>query len=433
MIEFLPEEIPLSAPPIINSGTGWHRGYDWGPGAKSCDVGTRINWRDLEPERDRYDFTKIEELLEDARKRGGRGIVRFRGVASSGIGMPDYMIKLIPKGFTKDWLFNKKPETFCYVPDWNDPNYIERGRALLKAIGAKYNHDQRLGLIDIGMYGRWGEWHSAAIKYPTESGAQEVTEESLKAFVDMHLEAFPDKRLVMMTDNIFGLKYAFSKSDRIGWRRDSYGTDWFQNPERMAIVADRWKTAPVVAEPIGEFKPGNIAFCKKMERQAADFHVATINGINTYHKGQTYSPAEMAAVENAGKNSGFRFSIARISIPEKLFAGHPFVVSAAWENQGVTPAYEKWQVCYQLRSQGSGELKWEGVSSLDLETLLPTGAQPLTIKDSFNLPAGMEPGTYDLAVTVKDRETDYRSPLALAIRGRQLDGTYCVGTVICQK
>lgn len=429
IINFQQVEIPLSDPAIVNSGVGWHLGYEWGPAASSYDVATRIIWRDLEPVRDKYDFTKIEELLNKAQTRGGRANIRFRAVATSGIGVPDYMVALMPKGFWKDWLFNKKPETFAYVPDWNDPDFIERAKALLNAIGKRYNNDPRLGILDIGMYGRWGEWHCSGIKYPTPDGAQEITEENIKAIIDMHIQAFPNKRLVMMTDNLYGLKYALQKSDKIGWRRDSYGTDWFQDPERMEIVRNRWQTAPVVAEPIGEFAPGAIGFCKKMAQQSKEFHVATIHGINTFKKDVKYNDEEIIAVIDAGKNSGFRFLINSISIPQRIAPGVSFLLTANWENGGVTPAYEKWEVVYQLRNQKNGKISWEGISSVDLEKLLPTNGDLINITDTFVLAHGIKKGSYDLVVTVKDKETDYRKPMALAMRNRMDDGGYKLGAV----
>ena len=431
--EFRPVEIPKAEAALLNSGTGWHLGYDWGPGTHSYDIYVRINWRELEPTRDHYDFTKIEDLLQKAEARGGRASLRVRGVATAGIGMPDYMMQLMPKGFMKDWLYNKKPETYAYVPDWNDTNFLERARALLMAIGKKYNPDPRLAFIDVGMYGRWGEWHCAGIQYPAPSGAREITEDNIKAIIDMHLQAFPDKRLVMMTDNLIGLKYALSKSVRMGWRRDSYGTGWFQDPMRMQIVADRWKTAPVIAEPIGDVAPGSLKYFRQMERQAAEFHVATIHGINTFKKGLQYSADEREAVANAGKNSGFRFALVSLAIPEALIPGNTFRVSAVWANQGVTPAYEKWQVVYQIRVPQTGTIVWEGASALDLEKLLPTGAVPFHCNDQMVLPEGCAPAAYDFAVIVKDQETKYRLPLALAIAGRQADGSYKLGTVMCSK
>ena len=383
IVTFRPLVIPLSDPAVVNSGVGWHLGNDWGPGSNSYDVAARIIWRDLETVRDHYDFTKIEELLNKAQSRGGRANIRFRAVATSGIGVPDYMVALMPKGFWKDWLFNKKPETFAYVPDWNDPDFMERAKALLNALGKRYNNDPRLGILDIGMYGRWGEWHCSGIKYPTPEGAQEITEENIRAIIDMHTEAFPNKRLVMMTDNIYGLKYALQKSAKIGCRRDSYGTDWFQDPERMEIVRNRWQTAPVVAEPIGEFAPGAIGFCNKMARQSKEFHVATIHGINTFKKDVKYNENEINTVIQAGKNTGFRFAINSISIPQRIPPGGKFLLTTNWKNEGVTPTYEKWQVVYQLRNQKNGKVLWEGISSVDLEKLLPTNGDLKNITDTF--------------------------------------------------
>jgi hypothetical protein len=81
--------------------------------------------------------------------------------------------------------------------------------------------------VDIGIYGWWGEGHLSAVTYPLPNGAQEATNETQYAIVDMHLEAFKDMQLYAMSDNAIMTLYAFSKSATVGLRRDSLGNPVF--------------------------------------------------------------------------------------------------------------------------------------------------------------------------------------------------------------
>lgn len=67
----------------------------------------------------------------------------------------------------------------------------------------------------------------SAVTYPLPNGAQEATNETQYAIVDMHLEAFKDMQLYAMSDNAIMTLYAFSKSATVGLRRDSLGNPVF--------------------------------------------------------------------------------------------------------------------------------------------------------------------------------------------------------------
>ena len=47
-----------------------------------------------------------------------------------------------------------------WVPAWDSPAFLARAQALVDALGARFNGDQRLGYYDMGLYGHWGEWHT---------------------------------------------------------------------------------------------------------------------------------------------------------------------------------------------------------------------------------------------------------------------------------
>lgn len=61
-----------------------------------------------------------------------------------------YLQQLINAGWTDN--------NGLWMPDWNSDYFIERARKLIHTIGAQYNGDPRIAWIDMGMYGKYGEW-----------------------------------------------------------------------------------------------------------------------------------------------------------------------------------------------------------------------------------------------------------------------------------
>jgi hypothetical protein len=260
---FRPTPIPTTEPDVIGPFRGL---YDWRttPEAPvgSFDTYQRYNWRELEPTRGVYNFSRIDTDMMHARAAGKRHGFRIRAMVSlEGVAVPDYLQTLMPLGWWGDADKNGVNDT--YVPDWNDPDFLSRFEALMTALGARYANHPDLAYIDIAGYGNWGEFHMTPFKPPYPSAAQPATLPTIYRIIDAHLAAFnPNNplgpRLAMMSENSDALMYAFEKSPRIGWRRDSLGSTQFTDnggfaqswnePLRRRIIAQRWKTAPIVVE-----------------------------------------------------------------------------------------------------------------------------------------------------------------------------------------
>jgi hypothetical protein len=130
-----------------------------------------------------------------------------------------------------------------------------------------------------------------------------------------------------------------------------------------------------------------------------------------------------------GKTAGYRYQVRSMTVPEVWVPGGVARVHTEWENVGVAPHYEPTQVVFRLYGSESSTLAWEGRSSVDLQTLLPTGEQPVSVPDLLSLPTDLTPGVYQLRLVVLDPQ-GYRLPLKLALRGRQADGSYFLGNVV---
>jgi hypothetical protein len=395
----------------------------------SFDTYTRYSWRELELSEGVYNYALIDEHLAHARATGKRHAFRVRAMSTGkGVLVPDYIKARMEKGWTSG---------STYVPDWNDPDFLNGFDRLMAALASRYRHHPDLGFIDIGGYGNFGEFHTGGFSSPT-SGAQPATMTSILRIVDAHLKAFnPDDiygpRLIMMTDHPDALRYALGKSPRIGWRRDSLGYVSFtdsgafeqsmEEPLRANLFANRWKTAPVVTEFIAPAKqtiPGTYTLAQQHVR---DFHVSLVGNGNTKDWDSIDSTARQAFL-TAGKLAGYRFELDELAINGTFAAGGGINITSRWENNGNAPAYEPWVAYFQLRM--SGRVLFEAPLYTDFEGLLPTNGAPVSVGDMLTLPANLGGGLYDVHVQVRDQR-GYRSPLPLAIDGRQSDGSFRVG------
>jgi hypothetical protein len=434
-ITFTPTVIPPSDPEIGNPwrGTQYYGDESPPPNWPLVDYYNRWCWRDIEPSQGQYNFAPIEAVLASAKAHGGKGgfAIMPTNPSSGGTCIPDYLMALMPHGA---WYINTNRNLRTYEPDWNDPHYLARLRALVTAIGKRYDNDPRFGWVDVFAYGSWNEWNLSGWL----PGSPVGTPATKQAIVDMNIQAFPHEYLVMNTDghgydgsDYDVLGYALSRSPKMGIRMNCLGySDMggaLQVYQTDPAVAHRWETAPTIVEYCG----------------GPDFRTA-LNQIKTYHFAmigdgaaniksfRSYSASEQNLLMQNYKTSGYRFVLDSLTIPSQIGAGRGFSVTTKWSNVNVTPAYNPWNVMLQLRSR-SGTIAWQEKSSVDLQKLLPTTDasgtdRPLSITDHFNLPKTLASGSYTVSIQIVDPGNYYR-PLQLAIQGKQDDGRYNLGTI----
>lgn len=420
-ITITPVDIPLSDAEIVNPTRGYYRWY--GDEAvpqphPAYDHYTRYDWRQLEPTRGQYDFSAIEQALQTAQQAQARFAFRVMSVNefTSSVTIPDYLKDEAGGSYCK------YGGVRVWVPDWNNAAFIARALALVKALGAHFDGDPRLGYYDMGIYGHWGEWHNGGLCTPPASTATK------RKFIDMQIAAFPHTRILMNSgaNEVDAFLYALSRSLRVGIRVDSLCDPWFdaqftQSPEKLAAVQERWKTAPIVAE-FYSTNPKNIAEC---DAQVRNWHISAIS--NSRLTWNNYSSSEKNALVMMGKHAGYRIVLNDVTYSSTVRSNAMLTISSNWSNTGVAPVYEPFTVIYELRPRRQNQVIWSAVSYLDVQELLPS-TTPRTVTDSFFLSSNIPPGVYTLSVIVKDL-TGYRAPLALAIEGADDTGGYELGNI----
>ena len=363
----------------------------------------QVYWGRIEQADNAWDFTWIEAGLAEAGARGGK--FGFRVMAycpgcwmETRADFPAVTPSFVPR------------QAGGYLPDWNSPGFLGQWRELMAELGRRYGDDPRLGYVDVGGYGSYGEWH-------VDTG-EKVTDRNGLAIVKAVTSAFPDKHVLIntMTPVTFTLK-ALRANRNLGMRTDNLGC-----PDMYSMVAvderlqQVWQTRPFFSEWCTRADPVLGA------EQARQFHISTLSSGNMPWSYETLSSRQRSAYDRAMATVGYRISVRSVTMPDRLAASGRFVVRTAWTNQGTAPTYDDWDVRLTFVSAATGA---SVVTALGrpLKGLVGSGRHAATVRAS-----GLPPGRHQVFLSVVD-PSGYSAPMRLANTGRTASGAYPVGVV----
>lgn len=428
-------QIPLSNKDVTAPLRGLYkwRGSTYNPNFTPIyDVYERFNWKDLEGSKDSYNFSKIDSKLNSLTE-GQKFGMRIRAMENLGNTMPSYMQ-------------TDQYSKICdgqRIPNWDAPAFLERAQALMTALSNKYNKagvHTKFSFIDIGIYGKYGEWHLHGMN--TSCQASSTTQKKL---IDMQVQAFSNIQLLMMY-NTPQAKYLLSqihsndfgpiglRSDTIGDNVLTFNSNITSDSEQFLASYDRWKIAPFVTEFAGESRMNKTTAFETGKMEVTAWHISALGNGNS-HKWDSYDTTTKAEFDLLGKTLGYRF------VPQKLMfyglgRGKQFTLDYSFSNLGVAPSYEPWQVKLRLTRSNDANKKVEFNLGANLRTLMPTLSRitgvdsPQHFREAFTFPSSLPAGTYKVElVAVDTRASNQRKPLQFAINGRQSSGYYNLGTV----
>jgi hypothetical protein len=411
-ITFSPSAIPATIE-IGNPERGpeYYGNADPPPGFPLVQYSHRWCWSYIEPSEGQYNFPLIDDLAAKAKANGGSFGWRImpENDAAPEPCLPQYLSDVVGGGNDVDF---------------NNPYYLERVQAMLDALSQRYANDPRIDLLDMSYEGCYGEWTIAC-------GGIAMTAENRQKLIDMQYSAFPTKRFLMLTNYKDSLNYALqvNRVKPTGVRIDCLGEPSLggarRGLENNTIERNRWKVAPLYFE-----------YCNGPDfamslTDIKQYHASLIgDGDGNIRSFGSYNAATQNLILQNYRASGYRFELDSLMLPKQLVAGQQFQVTSQWKNVNYAPAYASWDVMVQLRSVGH-QVVWQGKSTLDLRIPFSDASQGNDIKtviDTFTLPATIADGQYIVAVQIVHADA-YYPPLALAIQGRQTDGSYPLGNI----
>ena len=373
----------------------------------------RFFWDELEPEEGKINYALIDTALAKAVRNGQ--MLNFR-VMCQDVDM-------------------KVPKLALYAgvktPFYDNAVFIEKQINVIKALGARYDGNQDVCFVDMGSIGQWGEWHvdpdakdPAKIVFPSDENAGKI--------IDAYFANFKKTPLVALIafKQKYGFQYGTSKGS--GWRADCWGDmdslGWNHMkgvyPQALdgAKAHEAWKNGPVALETCWTmeewFKRGwDIDYTLN---KALEWHATGINN------GTETIPKEWyAKVVEFEKKLGYRFVLNELTYPSKAAKGKAITCTMKWQNKGVAPVYNNYELAIQLVSKTNAANKFTITSDADLKKLLPGSTD---VKSSINIPGQIEAGEYEVQLAIVAPGTK-KPAIRLAIAGKIQDGWYSMGTI----
>ena len=410
---------PAPAPgPLDNPLKGWCPYVNAGPIRQPYSmVFLYAPWKDLEPEEGRYDFERWEAKSWSEPAARGKHVV-FRVFV-------DYPGR--PSGLP-DWLKAQGIKQTRYTdhggglaPDYDDPRLLTAMERLIAALGRRYDADPRVGFVQLGLLGFWGEWHTWPVDTLYASRATE------RRVIEAYHRAFPHKLLMARTANHFA-----GEQPWLGYHDDMFPEDTDDGHDysflagfRRAGRVDNWKVAAIGGEMVPHqarewLGPQNDQTLAITER-------AHFTWVGPYCPAldRTEDPAFRARSEALVRRLGYQFRLDEVRHPATVAPGGAVAVAIRATNEGVAPFYYPWSVELGL-VDAAGVVVARRPLAADVRTWLP-GAFELKGEIPAAVPA-VPAGRYSLALGIVDPMTA-RPAIRFANDLPVRDGWTILGTV----
>ncbi|HGY10626.1 MAG TPA: DUF4832 domain-containing protein [Oceanithermus profundus] len=334
------------------------------------------------------------------------------------------------------------------LSDHNDQTdrYRQRIDALVRKLAAVWDDDPRIGFVQSGLHGTWGE-----------QLRPQMTPATARVLADAFTRYFHHKKVLVRLPQYFNRAFLEARHNRFGnYTYDHYyefgmywdafvwenemSPNWLET-DTMLQMSQLWRTQPLLAEvalgsgtsaehyaTYDDCDPGMTPEEKTV--CAATLNLTTpayfdyiMDGIRTFHAtGMSWmaeydpdNPQAVAAAAQMQKALGYRFVLGEARLPRRLEPGAGFEVSFRVTNVGSAPFYYRWPVALGLLDLESKEPVWQGVfNGTDIRRWFPgddwdaeanryrTPAAVYRETGRFTLPAGLPAGQYVLALAVLD-------------------------------
>lgn len=357
------DDVTLLPPVITNSvvknpGKGWVL-YSRGQTLdrySSCALALasvavwRWEWAEIEPGENTFNWRPIDEALSQCARYGLK--CNFSIQAANSTSLRAYV--------TPKWVFDagakgtqvpqpKPPHnipiaTNQVIPVFDDPIFLAKSRAFIKALAARYDGNPHIECIDIRSYGNWGELNLTP--WSSLVGMRDIQPAKLREHIQMHLDAFHRTPVCLpMGGPAYDEVYDWAAGTGV-WMRD----------DAVCGTSDGHITRVCLGRAPAIFEYGaDYAQLKQIgwwdgRQTSAGVGYAFSQCVD--HGCPTYAPLGLASwdtprflqdepemVIRLSNRLGYHFVLRRAGVPTRLFSGEPVRLQLRWENLGVAPIY----------------------------------------------------------------------------------------------
>ncbi|KQX05880.1 hypothetical protein ASC59_15980 [Leifsonia sp. Root1293] len=347
-----------------------------------------------------FDWTAVETTLDEVAARGHQTTMRFYlDYPQRESGIPQFLLD----GGLLTHSYTEFGNTTSVIPDYNDPQLLAALDAFVAALGDRYDGDPRLGFVQAGLIGFWGEWHTWP--YNGEGLPDYMaTEENQLRLLNDFTTAFDE------TD--IEVRYASTANAGmdVGYHDDSFALTTKQSPYGWyfmdQIVAagatEKWKTNSIGGELRPELQSCifSAAGCPVVQEGGDNDFAGSLDQthaswlINHYAFATGYPAADRDRAVDAARSLGYSLRVTKAGIDEPRRSKGKLDVGLVVKNVGVAPFYYDWPLSVALAdSRGRVVKQWTTRWGLDE---IASGAQE-RFDGSFDT-RGVKPGRYTVLV-----------------------------------
>ena len=400
---------------------------DW-PGIST--VYLRLPWAFIEPREGEFNWSIVDTPAQRWIDRGKQIALRLSCSESwLRYATPEWVRKAGAKGYDFEEGKGVTEGGSLWEPDFSDAVFQAKLDRFLATAAARYDGDPHVAFVDVGSFGLWGEGHtlSTRIKYRPSV---------IKQHIDLHVNHFRRTLLVANDDYAITSREVIDYADNMGLslRDDSIlvGGPPEKKAYRSAGLADRfWPRVPVILEHEhygGSVQRGCWGDGSWLYQSVEDYH-ASYMSIHWWPR--EFLREQSAIIGKINRRLGYRIQLRSIRWPKQAVVNSAFEVYAVWANAGVAPCYPGGYVALTLKDAKGGIVTTSVDETFDVRGLQvgPPGKAPVTERSlRFALPMNMQPGEYDLFVSLGTR---IGTPIvAMPMAGDDGNRRYKVGRIV---
>ena len=327
-------------------------------------------------------WSPIETQIRAATNEGCHFVFRvYLDFPQKTTGIPQYLLD----GGLATYTYTNYGNSSSVSPNWEDLNLRAAMTNFISGLGRVYDGDPRIGAIELGLLGFWGEWHDEGPPFASQTVQLEV--------LSAYKAAFQQTKLLVRTANSQNANLPF------GYHDDSFCMSTLSPYINGFIVAmtnagpaalAKWKTSIVG----GEVYP-SLWYClwdsPSCAPAAEDFNtcVDTTHASWLMNSGvfSTSSPLTNGALTNAlagARRLGYEFQVISLSTWTNNTS---LMADVRLKNTGVAPFYYDWPI-ELAAATSSGQIlsKWP-------TPWVISGILPGDLPRDLTMPLTNRPGT----------------------------------------
>lgn len=282
-----------------------------------------------------FDWTAIEARLEKNSKRGLHTILRPILDDTTRHSLVPRFLTRIEGATAVDFGGN-------VVPVYSHPATRRALVTFVEAFGARYDGDPRIGFVEVGLLGQWGEGWA-----PRGNGERttEVTPEARDAVFQAYHRSFRKTHLLLPrpNTNLLTADFGFHNEAFAFWK----DTERFYDALRFSVPDSlgRWRRSPINARVHPEYssaeKTRNLTFDHITESRMVAWIEREHYSCIRLPSGDAMSKELKQRFIRSAQRAGYEFSASHFDFKQ---AGDSLRVQVTVTNMGVAPFYYPWPV-----------------------------------------------------------------------------------------